>query len=171
MLDSARHGLALVLVACAHAAPVAEAPSPRCAEAAYHHFDFWIGDWDAYERGGDGKPVAHLVVTPMLGGCALREVYRQNDGLVGESFSAYDASRRVWHQSWVTNGGALLVIEGGFADGAMTLVGTQRTQDGTVRTVRGVWRKEGNGVREIADVSTDGGATWRPWFDVEFRRR
>jgi hypothetical protein len=41
--------------------------------------------------------------------------------LAGESFSIYDVSRKVWHQTWVTDRGKLLVIEGGLQQGAMVL--------------------------------------------------
>jgi hypothetical protein len=51
-------------------------------------------------------------VTSVLGGCALREVYERGDGLLGESLSLYDASHRRWHQSWFTNRGGPLPLEG-----------------------------------------------------------
>src|SRR5262249_38658895 len=48
------------------------------------------------------------------------------DGHKGESFGIYDASRKVWHHSWVTNRGQLLIIEGNMLDSAMVLSGTDR---------------------------------------------
>jgi hypothetical protein len=35
--------------------------------------------------------------------------------------------------------------------------------------VRGVWKPENGGVRETAVTSSDGGKTWKPWFDLVFR--
>jgi hypothetical protein len=32
------------------------------------------------------------------------------------------------------------------------------------------WAPEAGGVRETAERSSDGGKTWRPWFDLSFRR-
>jgi ketosteroid isomerase-like protein len=106
----------------------------------------------------------------MLGGCALREIYEQTDGLAGESFTTYDASRKLWHQSWVTNRGRLLTIEGRFQDNSLTLQGPQLSPDGREEKLRGVWTPQDGGVRETAQTSTDGGATWRPLFDILFRR-
>ena len=145
--------------------------SPKCATPEHRQFDFWIGDWDAYEVGAPGQPekrVARNHVTSMLEGCALREVYEQTDGLVGESFSIYDAARKVWHQSWVTNRGQLLVIEGRFENGRMTLSGTHLAE-GHPETLRGIWYLDKGGVRETAESSTDGGKTWKPAFDIVFR--
>jgi hypothetical protein len=35
--------------------------------------------------------------------------------------------------------------------------------------VRGTWKPVNGGVREIGVTSTDGGTTWKPWFDLVFR--
>ena len=35
--------------------------------------------------------------------------------------------------------------------------------------VRGIWKAEQGNVRETADISADGGKTWKPWFDIIFR--
>jgi DICT domain-containing protein len=81
----------------------------------------------------------------------------------------YDASRKVWHQTWVTNRGQLLLIEGNAQDAAMVLAGMDRTTSGEERHVRGIWKRLDGGVRETAFISTDGGKTWKPWFDLIFR--
>jgi hypothetical protein len=134
----------------------------------YRQFDFWAGDWDAFESGSPA-PVARVHVNRELDGCVLREQYEDTSGLKGQSFSIYDASRGVWHQSWVTNRGHLLVIEGKLLGGAMVLSGADRTADGLERRVRGTWKPVEEGVRETAVTSSDGGRTWRPWFDLVFR--
>jgi ketosteroid isomerase-like protein len=144
--------------------------SSKCASAEHRRLDFWAGDWDAYDAGGSDKPVARARVDIILGGCALREIYEQTDGLVGQSFTTYDASRKLWHQTWVTNRGALLQIDGRFQGKSLTLQGPQLSSDGREQIVRGVWTPQDGGVREIAHTSVDGGTTWRPLFDVLFRR-
>lgn len=144
-------------------------PSPKCASPEYRRLDFWAGDWDAFDVGGSPKASARAQVDIILGGCALREVYEQEDGLVGQSFTIYDASRKLWHQSWVTNRGGLLQIDGRFEGDSLTLQGHQLLPDGRDQIVRGVWRPQGNGVRETAHSSADGGATWQPYFDILFQ--
>lgn len=154
------------LAATSGAAP---APPSRCAAPEYRQFDFWAGDWDAYDADDMSKPAARVRVDPILDGCALREDYRGVSGLVGQSLNSYDAVRKVWHQSWVTNRGQLLVLEGEWGGGRMTLSATEATAKGPVLW-KGVWIPQPGGeVRETAETSSDGGRTWKPAFDMVFR--
>ncbi len=142
--------------------------SAYCTAAEYHQFDFWIGDWDAYDSDNPTAKVAHTRVDRILDGCVLREDYQGADGHQGQSFSIYDQSRNVWHQSWVTNRGEVLVIEGKFQNGEMVLSGVDHAKGGHA-LVRGSWKSVNDGVRETAVTSNDGGKTWKPWFDLVFR--
>src|SRR5262249_59897631 len=110
-----------------------------CTASEYRQFDFWLGDWDTFELKAPDKVVARNHVDSILDGCVIREVYEQTDGLVGQSFTIYDAARGVWHQSWVTNRGQLLIIEGGMQGDRMVLTGVERTADGKSRQLRGIW--------------------------------
>lgn len=139
-----------------------------CAASEYRQFDFWLGEWDAIEI-GKTVPEAHAKITSVLDGCAIREEYDSADGYKGESLSIYDGSRKVWHQSWFTNRGQFLAIEGNFKDEEMVLTGADRGLDGRERRVQGIWKREGDGVRETAYRSTDGGKSWTQWFDLKFR--
>ncbi len=141
----------------------------HCAGPTFREFDFWAGNWDTYEVDDSTKVVARNVVTPILGGCVLREVYQQNDGLTGESYSLYDAGRKQWHQSWVTNRGSLLLLDGRLEQRRMVLTGTEHRPDGTSSLLRGIWWVEGAAVHERADRSADGGKSWTPVFDLVFR--
>lgn len=141
-----------------------------CQGPEYRQFDFWVGDWDAFDVGDPKTKVARARVDLILDGCVLREDYQATNGLRGQSFSIYDASRKVWHQSWVTNRGKLLVIEGKFRDGEMVLSGVENTTDGKTKQVRGTWKAVAEGVRETAFVSTNDGKDWELWFDLVFRK-
>lgn len=142
--------------------------APACGTQVHRQFDFWIGDWDAFDADNPNKVVARTRVTRILGGCVLLEDYQGTDGHFGQSFTIYDSSRERWHQTWVTNQGTLLVIEGSFADGKMVLQGADRMK-GKTRQVRGTWTGVPEGVHEYAVISTDGGKTWTQWFDLIFR--
>ena len=110
-------------------------------------------------------------MAPIAGGCAIHELYEQNDGLVGDSILSYDPVRRQWQQTWVTNRGSIMVLWGELRDGALVLEGEVHLHDGTTALQRITWRTEGDGVRETALLSRDGGETWTPAFDVIFRKR
>ena len=153
--------LILALALAARAAP--------CGAPEFRQFDFFAGDWDTYDVDSATKIVARNRVTVILGGCVLREIYEGSDGLRGESYSIYDAARRAWHQSWVTNRGQLLLLDGGLKGDSMVLTGTDRAADGATSLLRGIWYRQPGAVRETAQRSTDGGKTWKPVFDILFR--
>lgn len=151
---------------CHEAFAAQPATQASCAAPACRQFDFWAGDWDAFDAGSPAK-AAHVRVDPILDGCVLREDYQALDGHEGQSFTIYDAARKVWHQSWVTNRGQMLEIEGKLNDaGEMVLSGEDRAKG---KLVRGTWKPVDGGVREIGVTSADGGKTWKPWFDLMFR--
>jgi hypothetical protein len=133
-----------------------DSPKPAaCTAPEYHQFDFWVGDWDAFDFDNPTTKVARTQVDLILEGCALRENYQATDGHQGQSFSIYDASRKVWHQTWVTNRGQLLVIEGTLEAGEMALTGVDPAA-AEPTLVRGTWKPVSGGVREIGVTSTDG---------------
>jgi ketosteroid isomerase-like protein len=142
-----------------------DSPPASCSDPTYRQFDFWTGDWDVFDVGNPTK-VAHARIDSILEGCVLREDYRNMSGHEGQSFTIYDASRKLWHQTWVTSDGVLLEIEGRFEDGEMVLSG--KNQKGEI--VRGTWKSMNGEVREVAQKSADDGKTWDPWFDIMFRR-
>jgi hypothetical protein len=163
--------LALILVSAAKIHPRASqaarpAASP-CSSTERRQFDFWVGDWDVFDVGGETR-VARSKVEPILDGCVLLETYEGSDGHRGQSFTLFDANRKVWHQTWVTNRGELLAIEGVLESGQIVMTGDQ-VSSAEPRRVRGIWKPVEGGVRETALVSSDGGKTWRPWFDLMFR--
>ncbi|HEY6941308.1 DUF1579 family protein [Dokdonella sp.] len=151
----------------------ADTAAPACTDAAYHQLDAWIGEWDVFDTEAPSGPVqGRTIVRSIVGGCALHERYEQADGLVGDSILSYDAARRQWQQTWVTNRGSFMAIAGNAKnDGALVLEGEVHLANGTTVLQRITWTMQGTDVRESAVVSKDRGATWTPAFDVLFRTR
>ena len=178
--DAARRLKQLMLPAVcgiASIAPAAAADAPRaiaaaCSAAEYRQLDFWIGDWDTFETDPSGGPsIARARVEPIAQGCAVHELYEQTDGLIGDSILSYDPVRKQWQQTWVTNRGSIMVLWGGFKDGALVLEGEAHLKDGKSAMQRITWKVQDQGVRESAVMSKDGGKTWTPAFDVLFLKR
>ena len=171
-----RVALAALGMACATAS-IAESTattpiSSHCTAAEYRQLDFWIGDWDTFESDApEGESIARARVAPIAQGCAIHELYEQDDGLIGDSILSYDPVRKQWQQTWVTNRGALMVLWGNFKDGALILEGDVHLRDGKSVKQRITWEALEHGVREYAVLSKDGGKTWAPAFDVQFRKR
>jgi hypothetical protein len=143
--------------------------APACASPEYHQFDFWIGEWDIFDIDDLKTVTAHVRVESILDGCVLKETYEGANGVNGQSFSIFDRTRRVWHQTWVTSHGQLLIVEGQLTNGNMVLSGADKSPDGKDRLTRGTWIAQNGSVRETAVRSTDGGKTWQPWFDLIFK--
>jgi hypothetical protein len=161
---------ALALIAAA-APTSAAAPAPaKCSAPEYHQLDFWLGDWDTLDADDKGATtsIARAHVDAIAGGCAVHELYEQTDGLIGDSILSYDAVRKQWQQTWVTNRGSIMVIYGTLQGGALVLEGEVHLQDGKVAHQRITWKAEAKGVRESAVISKDGRKTWAPAFDVLF---
>ncbi len=158
-----------VLASAASNAATVPAVPPGCAAAEYRQLDFWIDDWDTFEADTPGGPsVARTHVDRIAQGCGLHELYEQDDGLIGDSILSYDAARKQWQQTWITNRGSLMVIVGNFVDGRLVLEGEVHRGDGGTALQRISWHAEGGGVRESALISRDQGKTWSPAFDVLF---
>lgn len=166
---SCRLFLLAVLGLAASPLPAAAPASGACSAPAYRQFDFFAGDWDTYDAQTPDEIVARNTVKIILDGCVIHEDYRQNDGLHGESYSLYDAARKVWHQSWVTNRGDLLLLDGGMQGDRMAFRGVERKAGKPDALVRAVWYRQGDGVRETAERSLDGGRTWTTAFDILFK--
>ncbi|HEX4388563.1 MAG TPA: hypothetical protein VH109_08050 [Steroidobacteraceae bacterium] len=112
-------------------APAAPATSSACGVPPYREFDFWLGDWDVFDVGGAATAVARAHITRILDGCVVHELYESSSGgLRGESYGIYDRTRSVWHQTWVTNRGRLLQIEGGRREDRVMFSGSYLPDDG-----------------------------------------
>jgi hypothetical protein len=151
--------------------PSAMPKPPACVATSFHHFDFWLGDWDV--RDASGKMVGQNRITRMHKECVIFENYRAGE-FSGSSLNVYDADRKVWHQTWVDSGGGLLVIEGGLVDGKMVLSGetVDAEKPGGKVDNRITWQPLPDGrVRQLWETSADKGRTWATSFDGYYTRQ
>jgi hypothetical protein len=142
------------------------APSAACVGPQYRQFDFWLGEWDLV--GADGKKSAEDKVVSILGGCAIQESWTGVKSGQGLSLSAYDPATKHWHQTLMDDSGAVLKLEGEFADGKMILVGQRPSQKdkGVTITHRIAWTAmPDHRIKQYWEASTNGGRTWRPVFE------
>jgi hypothetical protein len=147
------------------APPKAVTPAARpCSEPAYRQFDFWLGDWEV--RGPAGKIAGANRITRILDGCALSEQWTGASGTIGTSLNMYDAGARKWRQTWVDDGGTVLLLTGDFSGGKMVLQGDSPGDGGKAVRQRITWTPlSGGRVRQFWDSSADGGKTWKTEFD------
>jgi len=135
-----------------------------CSGEEYRRFDFWLGDWEVtnLSQPDAAAPPAINRVTSPYDGCTLREEYQAPSGFAGTSLSFYDASTHLWHQTWVDNQGQVLHLNGGLVDGSMVLADPPEAKPMN----RITWTPlPEHRVRQLWEVSTDGGETWAIVFN------
>ncbi|MEO6057059.1 MAG: hypothetical protein ABIQ49_09490 [Gemmatimonadales bacterium] len=163
--------LSLLLLPLAGSLDAQSGPRPKsCTAAEYRQFDFWIGEWEVTLP--DGSPAGANRIERILDGCALKESWTGAGGGHGTSYNTYDAGRHRWHQTWVDDQGNLFVLEGTIADGRMTLEGETVDTSGRGQRHRIAWQQTAPGrVRQLWEMSSDGGTTWSTTFDGRYRKR
>lgn len=150
--------------ACAQAASAAACDGPE-----HRAFDFWVGDW--LVRTPDGKLAGSNRIEREYGGCVVHERYTTGRGYSGESLNTFDATRQVWHQTWVDTDGTLLLLEGGLRDGRMVLEGQSVNADKSVSKQRITWSLNADGsVRQLWEA-TDAAGAWTVAFDGTYTRK
>lgn len=163
-------GCAMTFAVAAPAALAQGQPATKpasCQLPEHRQFDFWLGSWTVTTP--DGKPAGNNTIRRLMGQCALQEHWVGTSGMRGTSINIYDVTTKRWHQTWVDNQGTLLLLDGTFSDGKMTMTDQATVpHDGHSPVNRITWQREGGNpdrVRQIWDSSADGGRTWTPIFD------
>jgi hypothetical protein len=149
------------VVALLMAAPAAaQQPQPApCARAEYRQFDFWIGAWDVFNP--QGTKVGTNSIDSILGGCAPHERWQSAGASAGFSYNLFDRVTGRWHQTWVDNGGLLLLLDGELRNGGMVLSGMGVNAQGQPVVNRITWTPfTADSVGQLWEVSGDQGATW-----------
>ena len=132
-------------------------------------FDFWVGEWTVHAA--NGKLAGHNTITKAHAGCVLHESYKTPGAYSGESINIYDASRKVWHQTWADSSGLLLTLEGGYRDGKMVMEGKGFDSDGKPISHRISWSVNPDGSVRQHWESTDAAGKWSTAFDGKYTRK
>jgi hypothetical protein len=148
-------------------------PPANCTSAEHRQFDFWIGAWRVFQTAKPEVSVGISTIESVYNGCGLRENWQPYTLNTGGSLNSYDRSTRKWRQAWIDSSGSRVDFEGGLIDGSMVLTGLWRGYAGPGKdaTVRMTYTRLGDGaVRQLGEMSRDGGQTWSPSFDFTYRR-
>ena len=159
----------LLIGAASRANAQSVAPSPSCgADSVYHVLDFWVGNWTVVDS--SGSRLGTNRIEKILGECAISETWRDTDG-EGRSLFYYVPSQRRWKQVWVT---PQALQAGGIKEKLLIASGpgTVRFQGEVIGPKGGLildrttlTAMSGGRVRQLIEISRDGGTTWRPNFD------
>lgn len=155
------------------AAPALASEPATCEDSAtYHRLDFWVGEWDVFS---DGQLVGTNAIEKILSGCAVLEHWTGAGGGQGKSLFYVD-DQGTWKQVWVTQ---QAIRAGGIkekvwqsldADDSVRFQGKIHRDDGAEYLDRTTLTRLDNGdVRQLIELSTDGGENWQPTFDAIYR--
>ncbi|HNR76904.1 MAG TPA: hypothetical protein PKM48_07215 [Parvularculaceae bacterium] len=144
---------------------------PPCRSAAHGKaLDFWLGEWtvaseDGATRFGENR------IERALDGCAVFEHWRGASGGEGKSLFYFDARADRWEQIWVTAdttrpGGLKRKLLVDFAGAGVRFQGELKSEAGAPYLDRTTLTPLEDGrVRQLIEISTDDGATWKATFD------
>jgi tetratricopeptide (TPR) repeat protein len=119
--------------------------------------DFWLGEWDVQVA---GQTIASSRIETLLDGCGVQENWMPLGGPEGKSWNFFNPATGKWEQLWLSNGN-VLKLEGSLQDGVMRMEGTR----GGAMNKMSYTPLAGGRVRQVWDISTDGGKTWSSSFD------
>lgn len=166
--------LLLVLTATSQtAAPAAPAP---CEQSEAKQLDFWVGEWDLSWPAQAGQPEGKgtNVVRKELDGCVVEENFdgKSSNGLVGRSFSVFNARTGKWHQTWVDNQGAYIDLTGGW-DGKQFLLWREAVNPkGQKVQQRMIYKNiSADSFDWSWEVSKDDGKTWQVQWPIHYTRK
>ncbi len=90
-----------------------------CSAPEASQFDFWVGDWKLTWN-DTSYGTNHIL--KFMDGCTVNENFNSPSAkYIGQSWSVYNTSLKMWQQTWVDNMGAYISLTGKFENGAMTL--------------------------------------------------
>jgi hypothetical protein len=156
---------------------VSDAQTPCKKDAVYRQFDFWIGEWEAFntknKKAGDSK------ISVILDSCVMLEEWTSTSVVsgvtyTGKSFNTYNASSGQWQQTWVDNVGGTTEYLAGKLEGNKMLFSTKpfafSKDTMAIRTLNFV-NIGPDKVRQYGEITKDNGKTWAIEFDLEYRRK
>jgi hypothetical protein len=132
--------------------------------------DFWLGEWDVFV---EGEKVGTDRIEKILGGAAVLEHWTGRGDSRGESLFYFLPDSGQWKQVWVVKGAQVVKeklstpVEGGLRfEGEARFPDGSRIPDRTTLTLQ-----DDGSVRQLIEISRDGGQSWTPTFDARYVSR
>jgi len=135
----------------------------------YREFDFWVGDWDVYGKGGAKVGQSHIEL--IVGDCVVSENWTDSVGNVGKSYNKYNAPLKRWEQYWVDQYGSTTHYVGNLEGANMVFLADGFDPSGNPQKQRLTFFPLGpDKVRQFGESSKDG-KTWTTAYDLTYIRK
>jgi hypothetical protein len=152
--------------------PANQQPNFGCPGPEYQQFKFWLGEWRVTTTQG-GKFAGDSTIALLDQGCVIFESWKSGRGGSGHSLNVYDQADGKWHQTWIDATGDQVHYIGIWTGGKLEFraddVATPQKQN-VVLTMTFEPRSDGT-IRQSGTMSTDGGKTFQPSFDLTYTRK
>lgn len=144
----------------------------ECSAPENRQFDFWLGHWTVT---ANGQVAGESHIEAILDACAVMESWTGASGNRGKSLNVYNRALAVWEQFWIDSAGDRLLLRGGLRDngalGKVMVLDNVHEAGTDARRERITWTALADGsVRQLWEMSIDGGATWKVEFDGLYTR-
>jgi hypothetical protein len=142
-----------------------------CCDEKHKQFNFWIGDWKVLNP--EGKLAGENKIVVVQDSCVIQENWTSaNSSFRGTSYNFVNVHSGKWQQLWIDNQGGNLQLEGGLVNGEMVLMSEEKlNQKGEKQIDRIKWTPQKDGtVRQLWEVSTNGGNKWSVVFDGLYKK-
>lgn len=155
----------------------AQSPVRSCTDPVYRQFDFWLGEWEAYNtkgnKAGDSK------ISLILDSCIILEEWTSSAVpgsklYTGKSFNTYNANSKQWQQTWVDNaGGSMEFLNGKYDDRKIIFLTNPFHFSKDTMAIRQLtfYNINPDKVRQHGEISKDKGVNWQTEYDLEYRRK
>jgi len=146
---------------------------PCAGNPVYRFFDFWIGQWEAFNSAG--KKAGDSKIELILDSCVIFENWTSTtQGYMGKSMNTFNVQTGMWQQTWIDNKGGMTEYVNSKWEKDKMIVTTrnEKQKDGTYKMMRMTFTKmNDDNVRQFGESSVDEGKTWKIDFDLEYRRK
>lgn len=146
---------------------------PCAGNPVYRFFDFWVGDWEAFNPAG--KKAGDSKIELILDSCVIFENWTSTtQGYMGKSMNTFNVQTGMWQQTWIDNKGGMAEYVNSKWEKNKMIVTTrnEKQKDGTYKMLRMTFTKiSDDKVRQFGESSVDEGKTWKTDFDLEYRRK
>ena len=152
--------------------PRFEAALERVGLPLARRLNFWVGEWDCYSA-NTGRINGRNDLTARVGGQVIHEAWTPvGGGPGGESWNYFDPATRTWRQHWQTSNGQPFVFVGRPKQRGILYEGPHLDGRPSLQRRRMFIRPiDGGRVQQTGTQSSDGGATWRPDYDLIYLPR
>ena len=148
-----------------------------CGKPEFRQFDFWIGEWEAF--GVNGAKTGDSKISIILDSCVILEEWTSantQQGLIykGKSFNSYNSATKQWQQTWTDNtGNTTEFLRGEGSNGKIIYYADKVVGPGGKYFMRRLTftKIDNDKIRQLGELSKDGGKTWTTEYDLEYRRK